>query len=99
MATYHKVLERLEELVGEDHDYRGLEQDVSRLLTQLQHEDSNDRHAEQYSRRLKSLKRKLIYFDTYQIDQLFEYQQDKLDDMVIQPENQKVMFSRFAVIA
>ncbi|KAL8924185.1 MAG: hypothetical protein Q9208_004149 [Pyrenodesmia sp. 3 TL-2023] len=91
MATYHKVLETLEDLVGEDHGYRGLEQDISRLLTRLQHEDSNDKHAEQYSRRLKSLKRKLVYFDTYQIDQLLEYQQDKLEDMVIRPEDREVM--------
>ncbi|KAL8903038.1 MAG: hypothetical protein Q9207_004195 [Kuettlingeria erythrocarpa] len=49
-------------------DYRGSEQEISRLLTQLQHEDSKDSNAERYRRRLKSFERKLVVFDTYQID-------------------------------
>lgn len=80
MTTYHAVLETLEELVGDDHSYLGSEQEMSRLLTQLQHKHSRDSNAQQYRRRLKSLKRKLVFVDTYQIDQLVEYQQDKLDD-------------------
>ncbi|KAI4142356.1 MAG: hypothetical protein L6R39_004971 [Caloplaca ligustica] len=66
-----------------------MDKDIHQVLKQLQHEKSTDEQAEDYCRRLKTLKRKLVMFDVEAVDHLVAMQ-ESIVAAAAQPYTQNV---------